>query len=64
MQFKKKEIVHTSHGRTYQIYLFCLLLHGTQDGFVFSFRKKETRFHFQLENTLSLSEVMKMIFKK
>ena len=44
--------------------IFNLLLYGFQDGFVFSFRKKEIYFHFQFENILKLFEVMKLIFKK
>ena len=42
-------------------FYFNLLLHGIQDGFVISFRKKEMYLYFQLENNLRLSEVMKMI---
>ena len=44
-------------------FYFNLLLHGIQDGFVFSFRKK-MYLYFQLENTLRLFEIMKMIFEK
>ena len=37
------EILHTNQGRTCQgfFFNFNLLLYGIQDGFVFSFRKKE-----------------------
>ena len=43
------EIVHTNQGQTYQIILlFILLLHGIQDGIVFSFRKKEVYFLFSV----------------
>ena len=45
-------------------FYFNLLSHGIQDGFVFSFRKKEMYLYFQLENTLRLFEITKMIFKK
>ena len=58
------EIVHTNQGRTYQIFYFNLLLHGFQDGFVISFRKKEMYLYSSLENILRLFEVMKMVFKK
>ena len=46
------EIVHKNQGRTYQIFIlyFNVLLHGIQDGFDFSFRKKESIFYFQLYN--------------
>ena len=60
----KVDINHTNQGRTYQLFNLILLLHGNQNGFVFSFRKKEMFLYFQLENILRLFEVMKMIFKK
>ena len=44
-------------------FYFNLLLHGIQDGFVLSFRKKEMYLYFQLENILRLFEVIKIIFK-
>ena len=63
MQLKRNSS-HKPGTNSSDFFFFDLLLHGTQDGFVFSFRKKETHFHFQLENILRLSEGMKMIFKK
>ena len=44
-------------------FYFNLLLHGIQNGFVFSFRRKEMYFFFHLKNILRLFEVMKMTFK-
>ena len=49
---------------TNRFFNFSLLLYGIQDGFVFSFGKKEIYFYFQLENILRLFEVMKLIFEK
>ena len=55
---------NSSHKTGTNLSDLTLLLHGIQDGFVISFRKKGMYLYFQLENILRLFKVMKMIFQE
>ena len=65
-ELSRKSLMQLSRNSLHKLetnlseFYFNLLLHGIQDGFVFSFRKK-MYLYFQLENTLRLFEIMKIV---